>query len=419
MGDRDINDVHRTEGLYAARAFHDAAQPFDGGGRGKPGGQPRRSIWHFHGDVEDEPLVEWLVADTLPKVGVGILGGWSGTFKTFVAVDLSRATITKTTFAGRRVMRQGATLLIAAEGANQFPLRINGVAREIAFGADAQPFEAERLPFAWAGECPRLADPDDYDLLIRDIKDGVREMRERFGMEVSLIVIDAMTSASGFADADKSSEAARVMDLLNRVAKEVEAFVLVIDHFGKDETRGLRNSVVKEDMSDVVLLTLCDQRPGVGVVAKNLRLAFAKLRGARSGEVIPFTTRLIEFTEFPPDEDGKRPTTKVIVWDEAPAAMSDAPRQGPPKSMRYFRDALAAAMGKNGVRIPPVEGEGDVMCVEREAVRREFIATYPADEPKAKDKAWTRCLMDSRNYGVNIREIDYHGQMTTFLWFSR
>jgi hypothetical protein len=32
MGERDINDVHRNEGLDAARAFHDSARPFNGAG---------------------------------------------------------------------------------------------------------------------------------------------------------------------------------------------------------------------------------------------------------------------------------------------------------------------------------------------------------------------------------------------------
>jgi hypothetical protein len=34
MGERDINDIHRTEGIDAARDFHDRARPF----REKPNG---------------------------------------------------------------------------------------------------------------------------------------------------------------------------------------------------------------------------------------------------------------------------------------------------------------------------------------------------------------------------------------------
>jgi hypothetical protein len=41
MGERDINDIHRAEGLDAARAHHDSAKPFNAGEarqRGKPNG---------------------------------------------------------------------------------------------------------------------------------------------------------------------------------------------------------------------------------------------------------------------------------------------------------------------------------------------------------------------------------------------
>jgi hypothetical protein len=67
----------------------------------------------------------------------------------------------------------------------------------LAFAADAERFDPARLPFAWAGECPRLADKNALDEPIEMIEDGAAEMRQRFGLPVALIIIDAMTSASG------------------------------------------------------------------------------------------------------------------------------------------------------------------------------------------------------------------------------
>jgi hypothetical protein len=77
MGDRDINDVHRAEGLDAARALHDSAKPFGGDStkarkpNGAGHGASRRALrwpWKFHGDVDDQPLKEWLLADALATV---------------------------------------------------------------------------------------------------------------------------------------------------------------------------------------------------------------------------------------------------------------------------------------------------------------------------------------------------------------
>lgn len=213
------------------------------GGMPEPDPQPRsqlgdgnkaRSFWRLHGEVEDEPLEDFLVDKTLPKVGAGLLAGLSGTYKSFIAVDLARATFTRTTFAGRQVMRQGGVLYIAAEGQSEFPKRIDGVAQGLLFAVDAQHFDPKHLPFAWANECPRLAAEDAYERLSTVIEDGMRLIQEERGLPVALVIIDAMTSAAGFIDANATSETARVMDTLNRLARKFEVFILVVDHFGKD-----------------------------------------------------------------------------------------------------------------------------------------------------------------------------------------
>ena len=85
--------------------------------------------WQWHGEADDQPFREWLVDQALPKVGTGLLSGQWGMLKTFLALDLARATITKTTFAGRQLKRQGGVLLIAAEGQNEVRIRVEGIAQ--------------------------------------------------------------------------------------------------------------------------------------------------------------------------------------------------------------------------------------------------------------------------------------------------
>jgi hypothetical protein len=48
----------------------------------------------WHGDVDDTPLKEWLVDRMLPRVGKALMAGQWGVYKTFVALDLSRAVMT-------------------------------------------------------------------------------------------------------------------------------------------------------------------------------------------------------------------------------------------------------------------------------------------------------------------------------------
>ena len=50
-------------------------------------------IWH--GDHTKEPLVDWLVEDMLYKIGLAMISGQWGTYKTFIAIDLSASIMTK------------------------------------------------------------------------------------------------------------------------------------------------------------------------------------------------------------------------------------------------------------------------------------------------------------------------------------
>ena len=70
------------------------------------------------------------------------------------------------------------------------------------------------------GRRPRLTADNAYERLMALIADGARQMQERFGLSVALILIDASPSAAGFRDANDTAEAQRVMDELSKAARE-------------------------------------------------------------------------------------------------------------------------------------------------------------------------------------------------------
>jgi hypothetical protein len=242
-------------------------------------------IWH--GDDVDIPLQEWLVEEMLPKVGVALISGQWGTYKTFVGIDLAASVMTGSLFAGREVHRQGGVLWLAAEGQSQVTLRVEAVAREKvakfspAEDADVVRIDSKRMPFVWRRSCPRLTDPGAIFELRKIIAAAVEGLKERFNLPLALLGIDAMTSAALFKDAGGSSESAQVMDVLNRLAQDFEILAAVVDHFGKDVSTGTRDSSVKEDQSDSILALLAD-RALVGTVT-NTRMALRKVRGGACG----------------------------------------------------------------------------------------------------------------------------------------
>ena len=334
--------------------------------------------------------------------------------KTFLALDLARATITKTTFAGRQVKRQGGVLLIAAEGQNEVRVRVEGIAQsDLIFAADAQLFNSDRLPFAWVGECPRLAADNACERLMALIAEGARQMQEKFGLPVALVIIDAMTSAAGFRDANDTAEAQRVMDVLSKAARMAEAFVLIVDHFGKDASTGTRNSSAKEDAADAILVTIAD-RTLAGVVG-HTRLAFRKARGGKTGQEVAFSARTVEVVQ----SDGAE-TTLVIEWDEALRPPRRAVAGRLPGSLVIFKRALDRALGDVGKQMCPFFDGPEVLAADRTAVRREFLKAYPADNARAKAKAFERSEVKAISIGLMCsREIENSGQPTTVFWLAR
>jgi hypothetical protein len=371
----------------------------------------------FHGDNDDAPLQEWLVNETLPRIGKGLLSGQWGTFKTFVALDLARAVMTRTPFAGRDVKRQGAVLFIAAEGQGEVRVRLEGVARAKVATlddiSDAKPVDAKRMPFVWVKSCPRLTGEDAAETLCAIVAEAGRELMARFNLPLALVVIDTLMVAAQFKDANDAAEAQRVMSVLDAAATEGEAFIIGVDHFGKDVSVGTRNSSAKEGAADAVL-ALLGERDIAGNVT-NSRLAIRKVRGAPTGQEIPFTTREITVYENAGYDAIK---TLVVEWSEPPPADAQ-PKVKPkriPASLKQFTNALDFALANGAQRLRPFAAEGpEVLAAKRDAVRQEFLKTYPADNRKAKEKAFERAelkalaieLMASREIGPSSE---------TFFW---
>jgi single-stranded DNA-binding protein len=80
----------------------------------------------WYGDVDLDTSRPWLLYGTIPEVGVGLLSGQWGAYKTFVAIDLACAVMSGTMIFGSDVDRCGGTLLYAAEGGNEVPVRTHG-----------------------------------------------------------------------------------------------------------------------------------------------------------------------------------------------------------------------------------------------------------------------------------------------------
>ena len=347
---------------------------------------------HWHGDPVTGPMKTWLVKDTLPEFGVALLAAQWGFWKTFVAFDLAGAVMTKTTFAGREVCRQGGVLFVAAEGQSEVRVRLEAIAIElrksatIASGAAAASNAAQPglslLPFAWVESCPPLSSRDAADKLNRIVERVAGELLLKHQLPLALIVVDTMTSAGGFKDANDAAEAQRVMNALRAVARKYGLLVVVVDHLGKNTDAGTRGSSAKEDAADAILAIDGTRSPGGGV--SDAHVALRKVRGAASGSKIGFQTR----TVLVPQPSGPDESTLVVDWAVSvqPALPPNPGFRKRPKCLTVFLSSLESAFAtwSEPMRLP--DTGCDAIVVAREKVQDAFAQTYPYAWPQPESK---------------------------------
>jgi hypothetical protein len=364
----------------------------------------------FDGDADAAPDVPELVETMLPEVGVALMAGQWGTFKTFAAIDLAYSVMTMRPFAGHAVMRQGGVLFIAAEGARYVASRLKGV--KLAKGDPSASSIDDHMPFAWTRNCPALSKADAVSILAHLIGYFAAEIKSRFGLPLALVVIDTMTAAADFKDANDTAENRRVMKILEALGIAAKALVLVVDHFGKDVSTGTRNSSAKEDAADTVLALFGD-RTIEGTIS-NTRMAIRKYRAGESGATIAFKARKVE---LPNSLKG----TLTIEWTVEPEDASHAKAERAkvwPKKLHTLRGALSETLLSLGFMAHPFLDGPEVRVVKREHVRAEYVRRYPGKS--ARDAFW-RHVQDAVAEGfIAHREITLpDGAMDAVLWTLR
>jgi AAA domain len=346
----------------------------------------------WHGTHYQRELRPWLIKELIPQQGQGLASGQWGTGKTFAVIDLAASIITGTPFADHEVCRSGGVLFVAAEGANEIPIRLQGVVdQKLRLNPALGAADLDKLPFAWIEECPSLKEEHSFERLVGLALAADKKMKEQFNVDLALIIIDTLSAAADFVDANDAAEGQRIMNRLNALSRRTGAFALAVDHFGKDASTGTRGSSAKEAAADVVLALLADR--DVNGTIKNTRLAVRKLRGGATGAETPFDLKEVELGT-------PGVTTCIIEWKPG-LPLKEGPTDAKPrwpKGLRIFRQALLTALIDAGDYGVPFYDGPKVKWVPDYKVKAEFMAAYPSDsdteEKKkgAKRAAWTRGL---------------------------
>ena len=390
---RSADDAGYEEGYGSSNAGASGAS--SGADPGSSQEPPPIIELFWHGKQYGRELRTWLIQDLIPETGKGLASGQWGAAKTFCMIDLGASVMSGTAFAGRQVVRHGGVLFVAAEGAPEIPIRLQGLVDHklrpaLANTAAGAPFpvDLEALPFAWIEEAPDLKDGHSFNRLLEGAKGAGQHLKEQFDLPLALIIIDTLSAAANFKDGNDSAEGQFIMNRLNELGRATGAFVLAVDHFGKAVETGTRDTSAKEGAADVVLALLADR--DVNGTISNTRMALRKLRGGKTGAETPFDLKTVDL--------GNGDTTCIIDWkaEQATGPASTSKKDRWPKTLRMFRTALTVAVVEHGKTNRPYGNDGpELRTAPASAVRDEFIKSYPGDTD-AKRMAFKRALKAAR-----------------------
>ncbi|MCA3642151.1 MAG: bifunctional DNA primase/polymerase [Methylobacterium sp.] len=254
-------------------------------------GAPPTSSVVFAGDAAAKPLVPWLIDDTLPLVGVGLLAGQSRVGKTFVALNLARAIATGGAFFSRSVRRPGGVLIAAAEAPETLGGRIRALCSHLHPDGSVDPHS---LPIA-------IAAIHSKDQLLQAAKDAAAAIKAKFGVPLRLVIVDTVMAAYQLDKEDDAGQVTKAMKHLEAVGRAVGALALGVHHYGKTAERGARGSSAWIASSDTILAATGATDEETGVV-KDRRLALVKVRDGETGDLAFFD---IVGVEVGIDEDGR------------------------------------------------------------------------------------------------------------------
>jgi AAA domain/Bifunctional DNA primase/polymerase, N-terminal len=256
----------------------------DGRERVRPG-KLLGHAWYFGDPVPEQAPM--LVPFFVPARGFGYLGGQWGTFKTFVVNDLAVAVASGGKFAGQQVSGRGVVIQIELEGSNN-------EARMLA-AATVRECQHERLPIIHLKkDPPKILTNAQPNAVFREWTKQLAEfalaVAAQFDLPLALITVDPQGKVAGFRDEQSSSEGQVVSDAFADLAKRAGCAVLVVDHFGKDATAGLRGTSAKETNPLFILNTSEQQKD---TYAKR-HLEIRKMRNGQTGLVVDFWMEEIE-----------------------------------------------------------------------------------------------------------------------------
>jgi putative DNA primase/helicase len=205
----------------------------------------KQELAEYEANKEENPLLKWLSYDSdealdriasqqwlidqiIPVDGFGVIYGPSGSYKSFVAMDMSASIAAAHKWHGNDTDNPGHVVYIGAEGATGLHLRKK--AWEIRHGKKLN-------NLAILGAAVTINNATECQMLVELCEVAAKQLDE----PIKLIVVDTL-ARSFEGEENSASDMGAFVRACDRIRAVTGATVLVVHHSGKDADKGARGS---------------------------------------------------------------------------------------------------------------------------------------------------------------------------------
>jgi hypothetical protein len=247
----------------------------------------------------------WRIKNVLPDRGLAVLFGASGSGKTFIAIDMAYAIARGVAWRGNRTAK-GRVLIVAAEGSK-------GMSKRLKAYADYYDIDPNEVDIGL------LVVPPNF-LLSQDVTDLAGAIAASGGADV--IIVDTMAQVTPGGNENSSEDVGLALGNARALEDATEALIVMVDHSGKDASKGVRGWSGKRAAADAELEALKYENG-----ARELRIT--KMKDGDDGLKWGFR---LEMVVVGTDADGDAITSCVAVEADVPVPV--VPETGP-KAQRF------------------------------------------------------------------------------------
>lgn len=252
-------------------------------------------------ELDQLPPLRWLVKRVVPDAGIGAIYGESGTFKSFLTLDLLAHISNGKEWFGNRV-RAAPAVYVPFEGQGGIPNRIRAwrLAQTIQRNPDLlmvlEPDADVTSGVAVIMDPLNLREQADRDKLVATLVDG--------GWAGGVLCVDTLAHASAGLD-ENSSAMAEMISIFRDLQQRLGGVILLVHHSGKDLTRGMRGWSGLHAAMDFVIE--CQRDKDDPALAAEFVLT--KVKDGTTGTRAPFSMQTVPIGF---DEDGDYISSLVV-----------------------------------------------------------------------------------------------------------